>query len=201
VYHNYSDGENGYGWYSCDNCSNRYSEEACSNVGCKWIKDDNVNSGICISSSSLLEATLNLTCEMLLKEHCNQYINVNNTDIKLGINVIDKPCFFNRDDDSMNGHCVKKSSIEEKGCENIKTNSIIKYEGEERESCNEGHIIFGWSLMCGWVERYIKDDGYCGYVYFLSDDGFLLFSIFIFCFNLFIYLFFFFHLFIYFCLR
>jgi hypothetical protein len=147
-----------YGWYSCDGCINHLSEERCVvNIGCLWIKDDNINDGICVtslssssSSSSSSEIITNLRCEMLLKHHCDKYVNVNNnnSDVKSGVIIEDAPCFFNGVDDSSEMVCVSKSSLESKSCENIKTNSIIIYEGEERESCNEADIIFGWGFIC-----------------------------------------------------
>jgi hypothetical protein len=154
----------------------RLSEEACMNCGCMWIRDTSINDGICfppLSPSLLSEITSNLTCEILWKEQCNKYLNINNSHVDLERLVNDSPCFFNGvEDSSRKVGCLKKSSIESKGCESIKTNSIVIYEGVERESCNEAHIIFGYSFICGWVEKPVSNSGYCGYVYYLSNNGF-----------------------------
>jgi hypothetical protein len=50
------------------------------------------------------------------------------------------------------------------------------YEGKERETCNEAHIIFGYSQICGWAKRYEENSGYCGHIYYLTSNGFLFFS-------------------------
>jgi hypothetical protein len=152
-------------------------KESCLNVGCNWIEDNSINSGICISSSS--EITKNMKCELLMKDACNKYIKLNNSYIKSEI-IDDAPCFFNGIDDDSDLHCVEKALIESKGCESIKTNSIIIFEGQERESCNNAHIIFGWPFICGWVKKYTEASGYCGYIYFLAQNGFLFILFFIF---------------------
>jgi hypothetical protein len=103
------------------------------------------------SSSPLLPR--NLTCGMLLKNQCDRYVDFNKTYIKSEVTVSDAPCFFNGDAESSEFQCVKKSSLESQSCESIKTNSVIIYEGEERESCNEAHIIFGWPYSCGWINK------------------------------------------------
>jgi hypothetical protein len=155
----------------------RVSEESCFNEGCVCIKDNVINDGICIPSSSSssisTEIRNNLTCEMLLKHQCELYVDVNNTnnsDTTLESNIIvnNGPCFFNGYSDNS---CIKKSTIESKNCSSIKTNNIIKYRGELRESCNEAHIIFGWRFRCGWVNGYRENTGSCGYIYYLSVDG------------------------------
>jgi hypothetical protein len=140
--------------------------------------DANVNNGICISSpspprsSSSPLLTRNLTCRMLLKNQCNRYVDFDKSHIEGELIVIDAPCFFNGYDDNSELQCIEKSSINSESCESIKTNSIIIYEGEERESCNEAHIIFGWSFICGWVNGYIKNTGYCGHTYYLTESSF-----------------------------
>jgi hypothetical protein len=80
--------------------------------------------------------------------------------------------------------CVKKLSIESKDCKSIKTNSIVMYDGEERESCNEAHLIFGYSSVCGWANKYNKNRGSCGYIYYLVENSFF-FIFFLFFFNFF----------------
>jgi hypothetical protein len=86
--------------------------------------------------------------------------------------IYDAPCIFNGGGDSEEDvFCVSKSWLEWKDCEDLKTNAIITHEGEEREICNEAHIIFGWQFMCGWINGYGKNDGYCGHVYYLTENG------------------------------
>jgi hypothetical protein len=173
----HKDEKRGYGWYSCDECMTRVSEESCFNVGCVWIKDSVMNDGICIPSSSFpspsTEIRNNLTCEMLLKHQCELYVDVNNTNI-----INNGPCFFNGYSDDNNNfsdlkfdNCIKKSIIESENCSRIKTNNIIKYRGELRESCKEAHIIFGWRFRCGWVNGYRENTGSCGYIYYLSVNS------------------------------
>jgi hypothetical protein len=147
-----------------------------------------VNSGICVPSPSVsssasssaseplsqdFDGKQTFACDLLFKEQCDRYVNLNNSDIKLSI-VDDGPCFFNgiKDGELL---CIKKSSLESSDCKDIKTNSIIRYEGEERESCNEAHMIFGMSLMCGWVNRFHGESGHCGHIYFLTANGFSFF--------------------------
>jgi hypothetical protein len=112
-----------------------------------------------------------LRCELLTKNECNKYTDMKNDNLSESI-VGDGPCFFNGDDDGSELRCVKKWTIVKRNdCGSIETNSIIMYEGETRESCNEAHIIFGYSFKCGWVDKYIKNTGHCGRIYHLTENS------------------------------
>jgi hypothetical protein len=159
--------------------------------------------------------SLNLTCEILSKEQCNIYTNTDNTHSENVSIINNAPCILNRvsnynnndididtfHEENMNIYsnsllsCVSKSSFEKKGCESIKTNFVMLYEGEERETCNEAHIIFGYTEMCGWAKKYEENDGYCGHIYYLTENSIII-SFFFFIYVL-IYLFGYFYLFIY----
>jgi hypothetical protein len=162
------------------------------NDGCLWVEDINVNYGICMSSSSSSSSSsspleenepVHLKCEMLLKHQCNLYVNVNDSYMNSKIIIDDGPCFFNGIDDNSKGDCIEKRMIiENSDCTSIKTNDIIVYEGEERESCNSGHIIFGYAFTCGWIKKHDEDKGSCGDIYFLTEKSFLPYILFFFFF-------------------
>jgi hypothetical protein len=134
------------------------------------VNNNSMNSGLCISSLSNMRS--NFTCEVLRKNTCDKYLNMKQLNINSETLINNGPCFFNGDDkDTSKLLCVRKSSLDFKECEDIKTNSMIFYDGEWKESCNEGHVIFGLSSMCGWVKRYDEGSGSCGHVYYLTENG------------------------------
>jgi hypothetical protein len=98
------------------------------------------------------------------------------------VTVSDAPCLFNGADDSVDTLCVSQSSLESGNCTVIRSNGVVAYGGEERKSCDEVHMILGWSFTCGWVELSSGGDyGSCYTVYYLNGSGlFLLLFLFLF---------------------
>lgn len=164
------------GWYSCDPCSTRRSEETCPSTGCVWVVGDSVSDGVCISNEDYINT---ITCEMLSKSVCDRYID-SNTYIN-GIIVDNAPCFFNNDD-TLGLFCISQSLLKSNNnCSLIKTNKIIIHDNIEKETCNNGQEIFGLDVTCEWFSfsrLYGDDSGICSSVYFLSNGIYIYLYIF-----------------------
>jgi hypothetical protein len=129
---------------------------------CVWRSESNV----CIPKD-----TTTFTCNILSKTLCNKYGDMD-TYID-NFNVIDAPCFFNGPDDSIEMLCISKSTINSKNCSSIKTNSVIVYQENTLESCNNAKELFVFSFTCRWKLNHIDDVGLCETVYYLTTNGFL----------------------------
>jgi hypothetical protein len=110
-----------------------------------------------------------ITCEILSKQLCDMYNDDSDTEVTNG------PCFFNGPDDSKEMLCVTKSTFSLKSCVDIKTNSKVLFNKNIRESCNEAHVLLGWSFTCAWGTRYIDDVKFCATIYYLTGNGLFIF--------------------------
>jgi hypothetical protein len=114
-----------------------------------------------------------VSCKALSKKVCDKYKEGSDPSEYIpDITIIDKPCFFNGRGDSMRLECVSMtSSVTWNNCGKIKTNEVILYEEEEKKFCDDASMIFGFSFLCLWSERFNGESGSCGCVYYLSENS------------------------------
>jgi hypothetical protein len=173
-YHPPPDDSDLLGFFSCDACATYSMSDCPTQGGCEWIKEEEGEGGdvgMCIPSQTTL-----ISCEILSKSLCDMYSHTS-TYIP-GVSVSDAPCFFNGPSDSLDTLCVSQSSLLWNDCTGIRTNGIVLYEGVERKSCDEAHILFNWIFSCIWITSesvYWDEDGFCQYIYYLYKSLFYFF--------------------------
>jgi hypothetical protein len=104
---------------------------------------------------------------LLSKELCDKYGD-GNAPIT-GLVIADAPCFYNSAYNTSDTMCVSKMSLS--SCSNIKTNRIVLFDGEERESCNEADVLFDPSFMCAWVRESSTFIEFCNNSFFIDIGG------------------------------
>jgi hypothetical protein len=90
-----------------------------------------------------------------------------------GVTVNNAPCFFNSKNNSVDMLCASVDSI--KGgdsCAVIETNDVVVSVNEEEERyCDDASSIFGFTFVCVWKGDYDGEWGWCGSVYYLTNNG------------------------------